>query len=61
MDRMRRFKIKTYTLTTQPHPGKSSVTHRLELMLGNNPISSSKPHQKEVNPFHYNYLARSSP
>jgi hypothetical protein len=35
MDGLRRFKVKTHTLTTQAHPGKSSVTHALELMRSN--------------------------
>ena len=35
VDGQRRFKVKTHTLTTQTHPGKSGVTHRLELMLSN--------------------------
>jgi hypothetical protein len=35
VDGLRRFKVKTYTLTTQVHPGKSSVTHRLEPILSN--------------------------
>jgi hypothetical protein len=35
VDGLRRFKVKTHTLTTQTHPGKSGVTHRLELMLSN--------------------------
>jgi hypothetical protein len=38
VDGLRKFKIKTHTLTTRYHPGKGSVTHRLELMLS---ISSS--------------------
>jgi hypothetical protein len=35
MGGLRRFKVKTHTLTTLTHPGKSGVTHRLELMLSN--------------------------
>jgi hypothetical protein len=35
VDGLRRFKVKRHTLTTQTHPGKSSVTHGLELMLSN--------------------------
>jgi hypothetical protein len=41
VDGLRKFKIKTHTLTTETIPGKSSATHRLELMLSNTSSASA--------------------
>ena len=41
VDGLRKFDIRMYTLTTHTHPGKISVTHRLELMLSNSPSAST--------------------
>jgi hypothetical protein len=40
-DGLRKFKIKTHTLTTETIPGKSNATHRLELMLSNTSSASA--------------------